>query len=299
MKTRCQPPMKVALILTGHMRDWEDFFPTIKEEILDKYNPDVYISSFNHDLDSIREYDTENGHVVDDREDDLDYFNPEKIISYYKPKKYIFRDDNYELDFQFNNISIERAPREWAKRNIASWHTIFLALEIIDLYEYDIIIRARPDVYVKNINIHLDKNLVLPDLCIDPGPCNINEGLYPYFAYGKPEYMLKYLSAYTKMQEMHSKGLTDISVREMSLMGYVKNYIGLENIFIDEEIEWKYKDTEWSSDLKKMQFLMDNDNPQGWFDMGDIDEEEFDIIMSSIAEGESNPDDAYIDSLPM
>ena len=101
------------------------------------------------------------------------------------------------------------------------------------------------------------------------------------------------------MQEMHSKGLTDISVREMSLMGYVKNYIGLENIFIDEEIEWKYKDTEWSSDLKKMQFLMDNDNPQGWFDMGDIDEEEFDIIMSSIAEGESNPDDAYIDSLPM
>lgn len=287
--------MKVALILTGHMRDWEDFFPTIKKEILDKYNPDVYISSFNHDLDSIREYESEEDRIIDDRENDLNYFNPEKIISHYRPKKYIFRDDNYQLDFNFNNIVIERCPVEYSKRNILSWHTLYLSLDIIDLNEYDIIIRARPDVYVKNINLKTDKKLVFPDLCIDPGPCTISEGLFPYFAYGNAEYMRKYLSAYTKMQEMHSRGLTDISVREMSLMGYVKNYIGLENIFIDEEIEWKYKDTEWSSDLNKMQFVIENDNPQGWFDMGEIDQEEYDSIMTSIAMDGLNPDDAYSD----
>lgn len=287
--------MKVALILTGHMRDWEDFFPTIKKEILDKYNPDVYISSFNHDLDSIREYESIDEHFIDDREDDLEYFNPEKIIQYYKPKKYIFRDDNYELDFKFNTISIERSSQEYSKRNILSWHTLYLALEIINLDDYDIIIRARPDVYVKNINLKLNKKLALPDLCIDPGPCTISEGLFPYFAYGTPEYMRKYLSTYTKIQEMHSKGLTDISVREMTLMDYVKNYIGLENIFIDKEIEWKYKDTEWSVDLEKMQFIIDNDNPQGWFDLGEIDQEEYDLIMQAIEMGELNPDDAYND----
>jgi hypothetical protein len=278
--------MKVALILTGHMRDWEDFFPTIKQEILDRYNPDVYISSFNHNLDSIREYDTEEGHIIDDRKDDLEYFNIAKILEYYKPKKYIFRDDNYQLDFKFNTISIERIPREWAERNILSWHTVYLSLELINLEDYDIIIRARPDVYVRNIKLYRNENLVIPDLCVDPGPCTINEGLYPDFAYGNSKYMQKYLATYEKLQEMHSKGLTDISVREMTLMDYVKKYIGLDNICMDPEIEWRYKDTEWSTQLREMQFMTQMDNPLGWFEHGQITQEELDFIMKATETGE-------------
>ena len=287
--------MKVALILTGHMRDWQDVYPTIREEILVKYDVDVYISSFDHDLDNIRQ----EGDIVDDRENDTEDVDIEQVKYYYRPVKYIFRPNNYQLNFNFNKIVNERIPRDFAKRNIQGWETVYLSLNLINLNDYDVIIRSRPDILIKNLEIDPNKNLVFPHLCMDPGPCTIEEGLYSHFVYGNPEYMKKYLEIYTKLQEMHSKGMTDISVREMTLKDYVKNYIGMENIYIDEEIEWKYNDAEWSGNLKKMQFVIDNDNPQGWFDIGDIDEEEFDIIMSAIAEGESNPDDAYIDSLPM
>ena len=139
---------------------------------------------------------------------------------------------------------------------------------------------------------------MFPHLCIDPGPCTINEGLYSHFAYGKPEYMKKYLEVYTKLQEMHSKGMTDISVREMTLKDYVKNYIGMENIYIDENIEWKYHDQVWSSDLKSVHSIIQADNPEGWLLDGSIDEKLFDSIMSSTGMGESNLDGACIDCLP-
>lgn len=286
--------MKVALILTGHMRDWKEVYPTIREEILIKYDVDVYISSFDHDLDSIRQ----EGDIVDDREKDTEKIDLEEIKHYYQPVKSIFRSNNYELNFNFNKIVNERIPREWAKRNIQGWETVYLSLNIINLNDYDFIIRSRPDVFIKNLEIDPNKNLVFPHLCIDPGPCTINEGLYSHFAYGKPEYMKKYLEVYTKLQEMHSKGMTDISVREMTLKDYVKNYIGMENIHIDEDIEWKYKDTAWSLNLMKAQNLILLDSPQGWFETGTIDEETFDSIMSSTEMGESNLDGACIDCLP-
>ena len=36
--------LKVALILTGFMRNWDFNYPFIKKEILDTYDPDVYIN---------------------------------------------------------------------------------------------------------------------------------------------------------------------------------------------------------------------------------------------------------------
>ena len=75
--------MKVALILTGHMRDWQEVYPTIREEILVKYDVDVYISSFDHNLDSIRQ----EGDIVDDREKDTEKIDLKEIKHYYQPVK--------------------------------------------------------------------------------------------------------------------------------------------------------------------------------------------------------------------
>ena len=38
--------MKVAVILSGHLRCWEMVFPNFKENIIDRYNPDIYIHTF-------------------------------------------------------------------------------------------------------------------------------------------------------------------------------------------------------------------------------------------------------------
>ena len=37
--------MKIALVLTGYMRNWEEHFHNIKTNIIDKYSTDVFISS--------------------------------------------------------------------------------------------------------------------------------------------------------------------------------------------------------------------------------------------------------------
>jgi len=38
--------MKVAVILTGHLRCWKEVFPNFKEKIIDRYNPDIYIHTW-------------------------------------------------------------------------------------------------------------------------------------------------------------------------------------------------------------------------------------------------------------
>lgn len=38
--------MQVAVILTGHLRMWQTVFPNFKQRILDRYNPDVFITSW-------------------------------------------------------------------------------------------------------------------------------------------------------------------------------------------------------------------------------------------------------------
>ena len=38
--------MKVALLLTGHMRCWQQVFPNTKQHLLDKYNPDIFIHTW-------------------------------------------------------------------------------------------------------------------------------------------------------------------------------------------------------------------------------------------------------------
>jgi len=40
--------MKTALILTGHLRDWYRAYPSLKREFMDKYHPDVFISTWDN-----------------------------------------------------------------------------------------------------------------------------------------------------------------------------------------------------------------------------------------------------------
>ena len=41
--------MKVALILTGHMRCWEQVAPNTRQHIIDKYNADVFIDTWDQE----------------------------------------------------------------------------------------------------------------------------------------------------------------------------------------------------------------------------------------------------------
>lgn len=40
--------MKVAVILTGHLRCWEQVFPNFKQRVMDRYNPDIFIHTWDN-----------------------------------------------------------------------------------------------------------------------------------------------------------------------------------------------------------------------------------------------------------
>ena len=41
--------MKVALLLTGHMRCWEQVAPNTRQHSIDKYNADVFIDTWDQE----------------------------------------------------------------------------------------------------------------------------------------------------------------------------------------------------------------------------------------------------------
>ena len=79
--TRTKPQkLKVALILTGFMRNWDFNYPFIKKEILDTYDPDVYISSYTYSqLYTHPEYKSADVPI-----------DIEKVVDTYKPTNYLF-----------------------------------------------------------------------------------------------------------------------------------------------------------------------------------------------------------------
>ena len=41
--------MKVAIVLTGHMRHWKEVLPNFKQRFIDKYNPDIFINTWSEE----------------------------------------------------------------------------------------------------------------------------------------------------------------------------------------------------------------------------------------------------------
>ena len=131
--------MKIALLLTGYMRNWENHFQNIKSNIIDKYSTDVYISSYNYS-----ELYMGSGIV----RIDID-----KIIKEYKPKNYLFRDKETLPEFKFKSNGLEINGREWSYRILRQWYSNYLGLRLFNPMEYDTIIKCRGDFSIKNFKL--------------------------------------------------------------------------------------------------------------------------------------------------
>ena len=75
--------MKVAIILTGHLRCWETVFPNFKQKFIDRYNPDIFIHSWDEegwwqpsDVKNVKGY-----------YDQTPKIDKQKVIDFYKPKE--------------------------------------------------------------------------------------------------------------------------------------------------------------------------------------------------------------------
>ena len=81
--------MKVAVILTGHMRCWRDVLPNFKEKVIDRYNPDIFIHTWNE----------EGWWIPGDKQNTKGYFEETPKVTYddmlnYNPTSVIIEDWN-------------------------------------------------------------------------------------------------------------------------------------------------------------------------------------------------------------
>ena len=91
--------MKVALLLTGHMRCWDQVFPNTKQHIIDKYNPDIFIDTW----DSEAYWDPHSAKGITEGGPKLDIAGIEEA---YKPV--VMNVDSYE---QFEDNFVTRAKQ--------------------------------------------------------------------------------------------------------------------------------------------------------------------------------------------
>lgn len=162
--------MKIALCLSGHIRNLEENYLSLKNNLLNFYDVDVFIhtwDTYGWRVDGIDITTQEDGFKG------FDYYsgniNQIKINEILKPKKMVI--DNYK---DFESIFVEksksytnlRCPDKDRPSNMASmWYKIMKCNELKKHYEeennfkYDIVIRTRPDlVYFAPI---IDENILL------------------------------------------------------------------------------------------------------------------------------------------
>lgn len=229
--------MKVALILTGYMRNWEDHYPNIKKNIIDKYKPCVFISSYDHSQHSVGK--------------EIVSIDVEKVINAYKPKKYIFRSQEDIKYFDLLEEKNQKIGKEWSERTIRSWYTTYQGAKLFRASAYDVVIKMRCDLSVENFEIDPLKNLVIPAHKVHPGPCEPEKSFIEHFAYGKPDYMKLYLRMYKKLESLHHQNY-DISIGEAILKTYIEKYIGLEHVSLDYNVDWKTRDELWASEVQEI-----------------------------------------------
>lgn len=227
--------MKVALILVGYMRNWEDNLQYIRKQILETYDVDVYISSYNYS----KWFWNSDSEKVD----------IQKIIDVYNPKKFIFRSEETCPSINFKENNSESLGREYSYRQLYGWYTHRLALDLFNFDAYNIIIKLRTDVGFSNLNLDVKNKLVIPAWKYHPGPCSPEESYVDYLAYGPPKYMKGYFQLFDKLELMQNNQV-DISLGETLLKHYIDTYV-TKNVYEDPRIDWILRGEMWASEKSK------------------------------------------------
>ena len=219
------------------MRNWDVNFPTIKKQILDRYNPDVYISSYIY---SKLYWDS-----------DKEAVDLERVLVKYNPQKYIFREEETCPIIEFEDNNTESLGREYSIRQLYGWYTHKLALSLLDFKNYDIIIKLRPDVAISGFKIDKQNDIVIPEWKYHPGPCEANDSYVDYIAYGTPNAIKGYFELFDKLQEMQNNNV-DISLGETLLKIYLDRYVTTD-VYKDDRIDWiSIGSDKWASEKGKI-----------------------------------------------
>ena len=194
---------KVALCLSGFLRNADEAYPYIKANIIDKFNPDVFIHSYNN-IKSNQDTDTKfKKKLVRDN------ISPTDVIKLYNPVKYVYDDytseytdnvldSNYDT---FKSLILDNQDKEHTfspkidkhVNGICMFYKIKKCNELKQQYEkdnkfkYDIVIRMRFDqlIYESIDNKYL--SLITKNVVIGAGGFCMNNGMEDQIAISDSE----------------------------------------------------------------------------------------------------------------
>lgn len=220
--------MKIALMLTGFLRTYEKSYKFLENNLFNKYNIDIYLSTWNRQ---------ENGSFIA-----KDFYN---LYSKHNLKKVIIEDiDSYNKNkFIIKKITRlndvfdinERAKEHgfyWANRLKDQWYLVKKAFLSIEKTEnYDIIMRFRFDIFLEYINLYLYNGITIPK---DIGGWSFSD----HMAYGDAESMKKYSFLHDHIYDLYLKNNIDITHAVDMPQYYLTNYNKPININIDHSIKY-------------------------------------------------------------
>jgi hypothetical protein len=193
--------MKVAICLSGQTRNWKSSYQSIKNQIIEKYNADVFIHTWDVFGKMIPH------HYIKNYNDNFDEINYE-FIKNYKPKK-------IQIDWPKYDTFKQKINESRFYNTLMMWYSIDKSNQLRKEYEfennikYDIIIRCRFDLFFENFVINdVNKNTIYlpPNENIDnPFTIEMKKMLLEMgtkympndqLAYGVPDVMEYYCSVY-------------------------------------------------------------------------------------------------------
>jgi hypothetical protein len=157
--------MKVAICLSGHLRTFEQTYQSIYEQLINKYDCDVFISTWKNLGNSFAYH--ANFKDGDDKNDPI--INEETIVKMYRPVA--IRMDDAEIEPVSNQLKkyyneIRTKSRAHVAQIMCQLYKIWDCNCLKKEHEqktgkiYDVVIRVRFDVYLKRIKLELMGNQI-------------------------------------------------------------------------------------------------------------------------------------------
>ena len=222
--------MRVALCLSGGLRNFKDTHHTFKNFIIDKYDTDVFF------------YGLENKEGIAQNTNDL--------VELYKPKKFCINTNKFYIDI----------PCKWPKPN--SFYGFYNVLKCNDLkkeyenknnFKYDLVIRSRTDLfwfrYLTDSEIELSKNNILT-----PREWSFNHinswARFDGFAFGNSDLIDRYSDLYNRLEEYKH-----IEFSAEQLCGYHMHVNKIPTIECDRSVVFEYPTKSGEKHINPHQFI--------------------------------------------
>jgi hypothetical protein len=201
--------MKVALLLSGGMRDWIIHYVYFKKHLLDLYDVDVFLSTWKHD-------------------------KLTEVSSVYNPVAIDVQDYNKGFDTRWKSITNPYEKNKESNVNLvncmAMWYKTWRVNELKNEYQftmntkYDLVIKTRPDLRLESdVILEKPKNNTL----YIPKGWDWSGGVNDLFAYGTSEVINVYSDLFRSFPRLMKECRSKLNP-EILLRNYINNFEGIK-----------------------------------------------------------------------